>query len=125
MDAQTAQRPISETPDVELDSLGASGPSTAVTSTTDMIATHGDPEGSNDGEREVRPLPPVDRGRAAWSFLAAATVVEMIVWGIPYSVGILHSYASTHLFPEQESTVTLAATLHNGLLFVGAGFFGP
>lgn len=104
------QEPLSH----ELNTLGTSEQDDGVAS-TDVL----------DPGRELRPLPPVDSGPAAWSFLAAATVVEMIVWGIPYSVGILHSYASKNLFPDQESTVTLAATLHNGLLFVGAGFFGP
>lgn len=31
-------------------------------------------------------LPPVDRGKGAWTFLAAAFVNELLVWGLPYSV---------------------------------------
>ena len=74
--------------------------------------------------RELPSLPAADTGRAAWSFLVAATTIEGIVWGLPYSVGILHAYA-VRMFPGQESTVTLAATLQNGLLLVGAGLLGP
>lgn len=31
-------------------------------------------------------LPPVDRGRDAWLFLAAAFTIETLVWGLPFSV---------------------------------------
>lgn len=33
---------------------------------------------------ETAALPPVDRGRDAWLFLAAATVIEILVWGLPF-----------------------------------------
>lgn len=29
-------------------------------------------------------LPPVDRGKDAWLFLAASFVIEALVWGMPY-----------------------------------------
>lgn len=70
-------------------------------------------------------LPPVDGGRQAWTFLVAATVMETIVWGLPYSVGVLHAYWVHELFPANTSTITLAATLMNGLLLVAAGLFAP
>lgn len=75
--------------------------------------------------REVPALPPVDRGIGAWSFLVAGTVVETITWGLPYSVGVLHAYWAHEMFPGNEGTITLAATLQNGMLFAGAAFFGP
>lgn len=65
-------------------------------------------------------LPPVDKGRAAWSFLAAATVIEVLVWGLPFSVGVLHSYWTTVLFPPGtpgESLIALAATLQVRFFF--------
>ncbi|BEI86681.1 hypothetical protein CcaverHIS002_0700270 [Cutaneotrichosporon cavernicola] len=70
-------------------------------------------------------LPPVDRGRHAWTFLVGATVMETIVWGLPYSVGVLHAYWAHEMFPGNVSTITLAATLMNGLLLVAAGLFAP
>lgn len=71
-------------------------------------------------------LPSVDGGRKAWSFLAGATAIEMIVWGIPYSIGILHVYWTNTLFKGYgESTVTLAATLQTGLLYMSCALFGP
>lgn len=76
-------------------------------------------------EREVQALPPVDEGRDAWSFLIAATLVETIVWGLPWSVGVLHQYWSATMFPDDESTLTLAATLQTGLMYMTAAFLGP
>ncbi|TXT15530.1 hypothetical protein VHUM_00033 [Vanrija humicola] len=104
-------------------SLPASAtPSQAPTAANSVIELNVDGEGE---ERELPTLAPTDRGRDAWLFLASATVIESIVWGLPYSVGVLHAYWSGTMFPGQESVVTLAATLQNGLLFVASGFLGP
>jgi hypothetical protein len=58
-------------------------------------------------------LAPTDRGRQAWSFLVAATLIEIIVWGLPFSVGVLHEYWINDKFAGQgqEGTLTTAATL--------------
>lgn len=76
-------------------------------------------------EREMASLPPVDRGRAAWSFLIAGTIIEALVWGLPWSVGILHNYWAHEMFPGAESTLTLAATLQTGLMYMTAALIGP
>jgi hypothetical protein len=71
-------------------------------------------------------LPPVDGGRKAWAFLLGATVIEVLVWGLPFSVGILHVYWTNTLFHGQgESTITLAATLQTGLLYMSGMILGP
>lgn len=71
-------------------------------------------------------LPPTDTGRDAWMFLAAATTVEILVWGLPSSVGILHQYWIEKLFAGNgESTVTIAATMQTGLLYMSGGLCGP
>lgn len=79
------------------------------------------------GERELATLPRVDGGREALTFLAAAFCIEGLVWGLPYSVGVLHEYWSSHLFPGDaaESTLTLASTLSTGLLFFSGAPLGP
>jgi hypothetical protein len=60
-------------------------------------------------------LPPVDGGKNAWLFLAAATTIEILVWGLPFSVGVLREYWSRELFPTEvyhgDTMLTLAATL--------------
>ncbi|ODN82712.1 hypothetical protein, variant 2 [Cryptococcus amylolentus CBS 6039] len=71
-------------------------------------------------------LPPVDTGHRAWLFLAGATTIEIFVWGLPFAVGILHVYWTNTLFPGYNaSTITLAATLQTGLLYMSTAFFGP
>ena len=74
----------------------------------------------------IRHLPPTDGGRDAWLFLAASTTVEMLIWGLPYSIGVLHAYWTSKLFgPGSESLVTLAATLQAGLMYMLAAVAGP
>jgi hypothetical protein len=72
-------------------------------------------------------LPPVDRGRHAYMFLAAAIVLEASIWGLPFSVGVLHEYWSSELFANSnaESTLTLVSTLPTGLLFLSGTVLGP
>lgn len=70
-------------------------------------------------------LPPADGGRQAWTFLLAATVIETTVWGLPYTIGVLHEYWSSKMFPDDESTLTLAATLQTGLMFISTAPLGP
>jgi hypothetical protein len=75
------------------------------------------PRQRNDDDDEIptetQELLPVDRGYHAWSFLAAATVIEALVWGFPFSVGVLHEYWTGVKFKDrgQEGILTTAATL--------------
>lgn len=71
-------------------------------------------------------LLPVDRGKDAWLFLLGATVIEILIWGLPYSIGVLHLYWTNTLFPGQgATTITLAATLQSGFLYLSVAVFGP
>jgi hypothetical protein len=84
---------------VQLDGFASSQPSSAP-------SEHSEPPAGTTS------LPPVDAGHNAWAFLAAATVIEALVWGLPFSVGVLHSYWTTVKFPgREEGLLTLAATL--------------
>jgi hypothetical protein len=66
-----------------------------------------------ESDHPTQSLAPTDQGRQAWSFLVAATLIEVIVWGLPFSVGVLHEYWVNELFAGQgkEGTLTTAATL--------------
>jgi hypothetical protein len=75
---------------------------------------------SSDYPHPSQQLHPVDRGINAILYVSASCLVETIVWGLPFSVGILHSYWTTTLFADAEtghvpeggeSLLTLAATL--------------
>lgn len=55
-------------------------------------------------------LPPMDRGFGAWSFLAAAFLVETIVWGFPTAYGtFLSAYLDDPRFASQRQATTLLA----------------
>jgi hypothetical protein len=41
-------------------------------------------------------LPPADSGRAAWLFLFGSFMIEMFVWGFPFSFGVLQDYYTNH-----------------------------
>jgi hypothetical protein len=71
-------------------------------------------------------LPPADSGKAAWLFLVGATAIELLVWGIPFSIGVLHAYWTDELFTGRGSgMITLASTLQTGLLYMVAALSGP
>jgi len=71
-------------------------------------------------------LPQADTGKAAWLFLIGATAIEVLIWGIPFSIGVLHAYWTDELFPGRgTSTITLASTLQTGLLYMVAALSGP
>ncbi|WWC72506.1 uncharacterized protein I206_106468 [Kwoniella pini CBS 10737] len=81
---------------------------------------------TEEGHNPTEILPPVDGGSKAWLFLVAATYIEIIIWGLPFSIGVLHVYWTNTLFNGQgESTITLAATLQTGLSYMTIACFGP
>ncbi|KAJ7748002.1 major facilitator superfamily domain-containing protein [Mycena olivaceomarginata] len=53
-------------------------------------------------------LPPVDKGLRAWSFLAAAFMIEAIVWGFPNAYGIfLDAYLQVPRYASQKNAASL------------------
>ncbi|OWZ77313.1 monocarboxylic acid transporter [Cryptococcus neoformans Tu401-1] len=113
---------MSETEDLELcDRSVTSAKSTSAASVIVPTLNSG-----HDAESAASALPPVDGGWRAWSFLVAATVIVMLIWGLPYSIGVLHVYwTDTLIKGEGGSTLTLAATLQNGLLYMATALSGP
>ena len=41
-------------------------------------------------------LPPADGGWAAWLFLLGSFMIEMFLWGFPFSFGVLQDYYTNH-----------------------------
>ncbi|KAJ6504693.1 major facilitator superfamily domain-containing protein [Mycena vitilis] len=70
-----------------------------------------------------------DGGRRAWSFLAAAFVVEAIVWGFPNAYGVfLDSYLRDQRFSSQKSATSLLpliGTLSSGIIYCSGAFINP
>ncbi|KAF7314668.1 hypothetical protein MKEN_00940700 [Mycena kentingensis (nom. inval.)] len=76
-----------------------------------------------------RALPPADRGRKAWSFLAAAFVVEAIVWGFPNAYGVfLDEYLKDPRYSSQAGSSTLLpliGTLSSGIIYCAGVVVNP
>ncbi|KAJ7741351.1 MFS general substrate transporter [Mycena metata] len=74
-------------------------------------------------------LPPTDGGIRAWSFLAAAFVVEAIVWGFPNAYGVfLGSYLQDPRYASQKSAASLLpliGTLSSGIIYCSGPFVNP
>ncbi|KAF2262877.1 MFS general substrate transporter [Lojkania enalia] len=56
-------------------------------------------------------LPPVDRGKDAWGFLAAAFTIECLVWGFPFAYGIFQT--TTVRTSHSQDLETLPSLAHN------------
>ncbi|KAJ7601179.1 major facilitator superfamily domain-containing protein [Mycena floridula] len=66
-------------------------------------------------------LPAVDRGFGAYSFLAAAFIVEGVVWGFPYAFGVfLEAYLKDSTYTSQKHATILLPLIGNvatGLIY--------
>ncbi|KZV73736.1 MFS general substrate transporter, partial [Peniophora sp. CONT] len=73
-------------------------------------------------------LAPIDGGWRAWSFLTAAFMVELAIWGFPNAFGVfLEAYlrdASLTSQPHANSLLPLAGTLSSGIIFCTERFTG-
>ncbi|KAJ7506746.1 MFS general substrate transporter [Mycena galericulata] len=74
-------------------------------------------------------LPPADGGFGAWSFLAAAFIVDAIVWGFPSAYGvILNAYLQDSRYTSQKSAtflLPLIGTLSSGIIYCSAPIINP
>ncbi|KAF8209558.1 MFS general substrate transporter [Mycena galopus ATCC 62051] len=114
---------------MELTSRMQLPPSTSTFSGSSDTQGHLDPEPdksvsssySSEVPTDASALPPVDRGVGAWSFLAAAFVVEGIVWAFPFAYGIfLDDYLQDPHFTSQNNATTLLpliGTLSSGIIY--------
>ena len=68
-------------------------------------------------------LPPADRGKDAWLFLAAAFILEALVWGFPFSFGVFETYYSSHEpFSNDASGISAIGTTATGMMYFAAPF---
>ncbi|OAL46661.1 MFS general substrate transporter [Pyrenochaeta sp. DS3sAY3a] len=76
-----------------------------------------------DGDRLLEhefSLPPVDGGKDAWLFLAAAFVLEVLVWGFPFAFGMFQEYYSSHAPFAGSRNITIIGTCAMGLMYLSA-----
>ncbi|CAI9638160.1 unnamed protein product [Alternaria burnsii] len=63
-------------------------------------------------------LPPVDGGKGAWLFLAAAFIVEALVWGFPFSYGVFQEYYSTHEPFAGSDNIAVVGSCAMGIMYL-------
>lgn len=64
-------------------------------------------------------LPPVDRGKDAWLFLAACFMLEGTIWGFPSVYGIFQDYYSTHEKFADSTSLPVVGTCAMGTMYIG------
>ena len=69
-------------------------------------------------EREIPSLAPMDRGRQAWSFIAAGFAIEMLLWGGLFSTGVFLKHYSTN-------EVSVRMRMRSGPVRLGLTDFPP
>ncbi|CDZ98726.1 Monocarboxylate transporter [Phaffia rhodozyma] len=70
-------------------------------------------------EVSISELPPVDGGFDAYAYLAAAFVVELLVWSPPFSYGVFLEYYRSTLFPDDKSALLpLIGSISSGLIYL-------
>ncbi|VDB93434.1 unnamed protein product [Peniophora sp. CBMAI 1063] len=117
----TAVEPFS----YELDSLPATGPTTAAPSrvaSTDRVALELDHESESQREEEAVALPPVDGGVRAWTFVFCAFILETLVWGFPFSYGVFQEYylssPTSPFLGASESAINAIGTITLGIQYM-------
>ncbi|OBT62678.1 hypothetical protein VE03_07523 [Pseudogymnoascus sp. 23342-1-I1] len=63
-------------------------------------------------------LPPVDRGKDAWLFLAASFVIEALVWGFPFTYGVFQDYYTTHEPFAGSRNIAVIGTCAMGIMYL-------
>ncbi|KAL4250660.1 Proton-linked Monocarboxylate Transporter [Abortiporus biennis] len=86
-------------------------------------------ESESTTRRNESSLAPVDSGFGAWSFLAAAFLVEAVVWGFPNAFGVfLDAYlrdASLTSQPRASSLLPLVGPLSTGIIYCAGPLLHP
>ncbi|KAH7389608.1 major facilitator superfamily domain-containing protein [Phaeosphaeria sp. MPI-PUGE-AT-0046c] len=65
-------------------------------------------------------LPPVDGGKNAWLFLFSAFLLEILVWGFPFSYGLFQEYYTSHPPFSGSRNVAIIGTCAMGLLYLSS-----
>lgn len=83
-------------------------------------------EGDGLGGVDILALPPVDSGWAAWSYLAAAFVIESVLWGLPDTFGLfLIEYLNDPKLSSQPGAAKLLPLIGplSSSIMLGSGLF--
>ncbi|OAK95888.1 MFS general substrate transporter [Phaeosphaeriaceae sp. SRC1lsM3a] len=69
-------------------------------------------------------LPPVDVGKQAWLFLFSAFVLEILVWGFPFSYGLFQEYYTSHAPFSGSRNIAIIGTCALGLMYLSSPIAG-
>ncbi|KAG0664790.1 hypothetical protein C6P46_000927 [Rhodotorula mucilaginosa] len=111
--SDTLHRPLSA------ESNRSSSPSSPRSLSTPTAASY--PPSRAERERELALIPPPDRGRAAYLFLAGAFAIETVIWGLPASYGLFLDYYQQHGVAgvrSGSSLLPLVGTVSSGFIYV-------
>ncbi|KAJ7617455.1 major facilitator superfamily domain-containing protein [Mycena polygramma] len=134
MSIQSSQSVSSRPDEIELAHRTPLPPSTSTFFAPSDPGTQSHEDSVSSDSRDVfrgmnESLPPTDTGFAAWSFLAAAFVVDAIVWGFPNAYGVfLDVYLRDPRFISQKdatSLLPLIGTLSSGIIYCAGAFVNP
>lgn len=64
---------------------------------------------NNAGEHATESLSPADEGRGAWTFVAASTLLEMLIWGMGFTFGIFQEYYASNAPFKGASNSSISA----------------
>ncbi|KAL8919405.1 MAG: hypothetical protein Q9208_006783 [Pyrenodesmia sp. 3 TL-2023] len=83
-----------------------------------LLHKHSVSKDSASNKSSVSKLPPADRGKAAWLFLAGCFLIEGLIWGLPFSYGVFQKYYTEHEpFSQNPHGIAAIGTTTTGLLY--------
>jgi hypothetical protein len=105
------QLPSLATMEAELSTFNAS---------TERIATNPQNDAADTNPQIPDNLPPMDRGRQAWTFCISASVLELLVWGYGFSFGVFQDWYTSHPPFQGQSPIAISAI---GATILGIPYF--
>ncbi|KAH8673617.1 major facilitator superfamily domain-containing protein [Xylariales sp. PMI_506] len=72
-----------------------------------------------DAPRQEFSLPPADKGKDAWLFLAACWAVEAVIWGFGSSFGVFQNFYNTHEPFVGANNIAVIGTSGLGTMYLG------
>ncbi|KAF9267456.1 MFS general substrate transporter [Marasmius fiardii PR-910] len=87
---------------------------------------------SRESKAELEPddqdvsLHPTDHGFHAWAYLMSAWVLDLLIWGLPFTYGVFLDFYKTEVFPAASpGLIALPGSLCNGILYLSTIYIMP
>ncbi|KAI9371433.1 MFS general substrate transporter [Aspergillus egyptiacus] len=63
-------------------------------------------------------VPPIDRGKDAWLFLAACFIMEALVWGFAFTYGVFQAYYTESEMFQNSDNIAVIGTCAMGIMYL-------